>query len=191
MPTMTPATRLIDAMMADEAILGRLVGYDAKIANFRKVLNDETVADELRLADVSTMLDLPEADLVALANGSSFRRGAGPAGATTRQPEPTNEDCVGPVLRTLDLRPLFDAGMEPLATILQELPAIEPGGVLVIEAPFHPLPLRRLLRRRGFRSSAECLGAEHWRVRFERSAGGPRAAENDGAASGCGCGQAS
>ena len=86
MPTMTPATRLIDAMMADEAILGRLIGYDAKIANFRKVLNDETVADELRLADVSMMLDLPEADLVALANGSSFRRGAGPAGATTRRP---------------------------------------------------------------------------------------------------------
>ena len=154
-------------------------------------MNNETVADELRLTDNFSDAGLPKPIFIALANGSSFRRGDGPAGATTRRPEPANEDCVGPCNgRSISGRSSTPARSR-LPRFSAELPAIEPGRVLVIEAPFHPLPLRRLLRRRGFRSSAECLGAEHWRVRFERSAGGPRAAANDGAASGCGCGRAS
>src|SRR5512134_792560 len=38
------------------------------------------------------------------------------------------------------------------------------GAGLIIEAPFHPVPLRRVLGEQGFETFAEQLAAGHWRV---------------------------
>jgi uncharacterized protein (DUF2249 family) len=42
-------------------------------------------------------------------------------------------------------------------------------GVLILRAPFEPVPLYRVLGRRGFLHWADCLGADDWSVWFFRS----------------------
>ena len=71
-------------------------------------------------------------------------------------------------VRKLDVRPMLAIGREPKALILETAGEVEPGGVLVLEAPFDPAPLRQLLTRWGFSAHPQCLAADHWRVYFRR-----------------------
>jgi uncharacterized protein (DUF2249 family) len=48
--------------------------------------------------------------------------------------------------------------------------ALEPGGVLVLRAPFEPVPLYRVLARRGFAHWTESDAADDWVVWFYREA---------------------
>lgn len=45
---------------------------------------------------------------------------------------------------------------------------IEPGGRLVVLAPFEPVPLYGVLARMGFSNATEALGSEGFRVTFQR-----------------------
>lgn len=71
----------------------------------------------------------------------------------------------------LDVRPLLAAGEDPLRVILEAADAIDFGGVLVIDAPFNPSPLRRILAVRGFSSYGRRLAQGHWRVFFHLNGG--------------------
>ena len=44
------------------------------------------------------------------------------------------------------------------------------GGGLVIDAPFDPVPLRRVLERRGFATFGRRLAEQHWRICCRRDA---------------------
>lgn len=69
---------------------------------------------------------------------------------------------------SLDVRPLLAAGQEPFSVIMETVSRVEPGGVLVLDAPFDPAPLRRLLGNKGFACEMEQLADGHFRVRFTR-----------------------
>jgi uncharacterized protein (DUF2249 family) len=75
----------------------------------------------------------------------------------------------------LDVRPDLARGEEPLTKILTAAHAIQPGGRLVVQAPFEPFPLYGVLAKQGFSSVSENLGAEGFRVTFhrQRTAGKP------------------
>jgi len=68
----------------------------------------------------------------------------------------------------LDVRPDLARGEEPLTKILAAARAIQPGGRLVVQAPFEPFPLFGVLAKLGFTSESENLGAEGFRVTFRR-----------------------
>lgn len=70
----------------------------------------------------------------------------------------------------LDVRPDLARGQEPFSKIMSAARAIEPGGRLVLLAPFEPAPLYGVLAKLGFTSVAEPLGAEGYRVTFLRAA---------------------
>src|SRR3546814_14314451 len=111
MTTPTPDTRLIDAMLADEDFFDRVLEHHPATEKFQRVLNNEQVAQELRLADMARMIDLPVPALLAIAAGGA--PGDVPEAAAE---EPLAGDWIGPVPKaaTLDLRPIFEAGIEPL-----------------------------------------------------------------------------
>lgn len=69
-----------------------------------------------------------------------------------------------PTVQHLDVRPLLDDDVEPLEAILAALGRVAPGGRLVIDAPFRPVPLEALLAGRGCIVTVEHLGADHWRL---------------------------
>jgi hypothetical protein len=157
-------TSLLDAVMRDETVLDRILATDSRFQKFRKVLNDERAAAILDFEDVAHMLGMPIQALISIANGEE------PASSSPIGPEPHVVDRIDPSLsaRTLNLRPLFERGVEPLSIVLEEISALATDTALMIEAPFHPLPLRRLLSGRGFDSLACQIAAEHWRVLFTR-----------------------
>jgi len=66
----------------------------------------------------------------------------------------------------LDVRPLLVQGIDPFDTVIAAAARIDPGGVLSIDAPFNPVPLRRALAARGFSSRARKLEEGRWRVVF-------------------------
>ena len=50
----------------------------------------------------------------------------------------------------LDVREDIRAGREPFVRIMTVVDALPPDGVLVLRVPFEPVPLYRVLGRRGF-----------------------------------------
>jgi len=73
------------------------------------------------------------------------------------------ENCL-----RMDVRPVLKAGRDPLDRILAQVDRMAPEDILLIEAPFDPIPLRRLMADRGFDSHVTRVAEGHWRVCFRR-----------------------
>lgn len=69
----------------------------------------------------------------------------------------------------LDVRPELEQGGEPFVRIMEAAAGIEPGGTLVIIAPFEPVPLYEVLGARGFSHETERVAVDEWVVQFTRS----------------------
>jgi uncharacterized protein (DUF2249 family) len=68
-----------------------------------------------------------------------------------------------------DLRPLLAGGTDPLPLVVERAARLGQGQKLLLEAPFDPLPLRRVLANMGVSSIAERLAEGHWRIILERA----------------------
>ncbi len=64
----------------------------------------------------------------------------------------------------VDARVLLEQDIEPLESILAALARLPAGGLLVIDAPFRPLPLEAVLTGRGCTVTVEHRGEGAWRV---------------------------
>jgi uncharacterized protein (DUF2249 family) len=71
----------------------------------------------------------------------------------------------------LDVREDVRTGREPFARIMAAVDELTPEGVLILRAPFEPVPLYRVLGRRGFAHWTESRAADDWSVWFYRAAG--------------------
>ncbi|CAA7619438.1 DUF2249 domain-containing protein [Magnetospirillum sp. UT-4] len=71
----------------------------------------------------------------------------------------------------IDVRAGLAAGEDPLGQLMEAADKVEFGGCLVVDAPFNPSPLRRVLAARGFSSFGRRLGGGHWRVYFHLDGG--------------------
>jgi len=85
--------------------------------------------------------------------------------------EPTDAS-EGRRLVALDVRPILEAGVDPLAAILSALETVCPGGILTVSAPFRPAPLISLLSGRGHEVEVRQVGGSSWAVDVVRD-GGP------------------
>lgn len=156
-----------DYLVSADDAWDRLVCAHAGFAKFARVLVDEDRARRLDFADVARMAGVDLAALLAVANGAAA------AGQLPEGHWPLPEIGCGCQARAaggpeLDLRPIFERGDEPLGDILDVAAAVPPGGALSVIAPFHPVPLRRLLAGRGFASLPSPLPGGAWRVVFQR-----------------------
>jgi hypothetical protein len=70
--------------------------------------------------------------------------------------------------RVIDVRPILQAGGEPLDAILAAAEGLSNGGTLVVLAPFEPAPLYGVMRQMGFSHDAEPCEGGGWRVVFTR-----------------------
>ena len=66
----------------------------------------------------------------------------------------------------LDVRPDLASGGEPFVRIMEAASTIQPGGILVIIAPFEPVPLYDVLAARGFTHATAMVAPGEWVVRF-------------------------
>jgi hypothetical protein len=74
----------------------------------------------------------------------------------------------GALLR-LDVCPILAAGDEPFSLIMQTADRIPPDGTLELTAPFEPVPLYAVMRRRGFGRSGLARGHSAWVVTFRET----------------------
>jgi uncharacterized protein (DUF2249 family) len=72
--------------------------------------------------------------------------------------------------RVVDARPILASGGEPFGMIMDAAAKTSTGEVLVVYAPFEPVPLEGVLGEDGFEYRAEQLEGTDWRVVFCRSA---------------------
>ena len=70
--------------------------------------------------------------------------------------------------RVVDARPVISAGGEPFQAIMEAASSTGDDQVLVVYAPFEPIPLEGVLAEQGFDHVAEQISADTWRVRFMR-----------------------
>lgn len=159
-------TKLIDAWVVREDLLDRFRDYNPAFKEFLRVLGNEDVARELSLTDVASMVASPAEDLVALANGDDVDTMPSKPMVSDIAPAPWFDDIDLEKARRLDTRPIFDSGKEPLEDILRMVAGADRDDILVVDAPFCPAPLRRLLARRGYESSARELASNHWCCAF-------------------------
>jgi uncharacterized protein (DUF2249 family) len=84
---------------------------------------------------------------------------------------PTALDRLSDTARVhLDVREDLREGREPFARIMAAVDGLRPDGVLVLRAPFEPVPLYGVLARRGFAHWTESSAPDDWRVWFYREA---------------------
>jgi hypothetical protein len=93
-----------------------------------------------------------------------------PQGSPTPEGEKTVAEQAGTwkaeTETVLDVRPDLESGGEPFVRIMEAASAIEPGGTLVIIAPFEPVPLYGVLGAHGFSHETAMIAADEWIVRF-------------------------
>lgn len=69
---------------------------------------------------------------------------------------------------TVDVRDDIRRGQEPFVRIMAAVRALAPDEVLLLRAPFEPIPLYDVLGQRGFAHATECRAADDWLVSFYR-----------------------
>lgn len=77
-----------------------------------------------------------------------------------------DDDGERPV-RVVDARPVLAAGGEPFDMIMQAVAELGADEVLVVRAPFEPVPLEGLLAEQGFDHRAEVVDGA-WHTTFWR-----------------------
>lgn len=66
----------------------------------------------------------------------------------------------------LDVRPILRSGGEPFTAIMEAVDGLAPGQPLRLLATFEPVPLYRVLARKGFDPAAREIGGGDWEVMF-------------------------
>lgn len=70
--------------------------------------------------------------------------------------------------RVVDARPTLASGGEPFGEIMAAAAEVGDGEVLVVYAPFEPVPLEGVLGEQGFHHVVAQLDTGDWRVTFHR-----------------------
>ncbi|HET7627152.1 MAG TPA: DUF2249 domain-containing protein [Bacillales bacterium] len=66
----------------------------------------------------------------------------------------------------LDVRPILKAKKEPFKDIMEAVKSLEPEDTFVLHATFKPVPLFKVMERKGFLYEAIHEGKSHWIIRF-------------------------
>ncbi|HLT55066.1 MAG TPA: DUF2249 domain-containing protein [Bacillota bacterium] len=68
----------------------------------------------------------------------------------------------------LDVREDLRLKKEPFDKIMATVKSLKEGQAFVLHAPFNPLPLHKVLGRRGFEHKAEKIEKKHWKVIYTK-----------------------
>jgi uncharacterized protein (DUF2249 family) len=164
-------TRVARALDADPGLLARLIAFHAAFRRLKNPVLRRTMARLATFADAARIAGVPLAALLAVANDEPTPA-AGGADADAAIPAEPMPDWArdAAAAAALDVRPILAGGRDPFAAIMAAAKATPPGGVLAIEAPFDPAPLRRVLSSKGYADHALRLAPDHWRILFRKPA---------------------
>lgn len=141
-PPITPETRVAELLTAYPELEGFLIDAVPAFAKLRNPVLRRTVA---RVASLRQAAAVGKVDLGWLINTLRRRVGdveAFESGGGGREPGPCPEWCrPDDPDTTVDIRPILGSGQQPIGRVLAELKQLAPGQVLMVIAPFVPMPL--------------------------------------------------
>lgn len=71
----------------------------------------------------------------------------------------------------LDVREDINNKLEPFQKIMAAISDLELNDVLVLHAPFKPVPLYGVLKAKGFEHEVEKIEAKHYKITFTKTGG--------------------
>lgn len=71
----------------------------------------------------------------------------------------------------LDVREDINNKLEPFQKIMEAMTSLEVNDVLVLHAPFKPVPLYGVMKAKGFQHEEEKIGDKHWKISFTKKGG--------------------
>lgn len=163
----TAETKIATALDADPGLIDRLIALNPVFAKLRNPVLRKTMARLVNFGEASKVAGVPLEAMLAVANGHATTGGAEATELAPPMPDWAKAVDLDKATR-LDVRPLLARGEEPLSIVMRTSKDIPAGGALVLDAPFDPAPLRRVLGTKGFVAHAERLAEDHWRVFFLR-----------------------
>ncbi len=164
----TPDTVVADAIADDPDVIERLAALHPAFQKLRNPLLRKVMARLATLGDAARVAGLPADTVVAAANGEAITAVDAQPAAKSAPPPPWLAEMDAATATRLDVRPTLARGDEPLSEIMRAAAAVPQDGFLVLDAPFDPAPLRRVLARKGFVDFGQPIAPDHWRVFFQR-----------------------
>lgn len=68
----------------------------------------------------------------------------------------------------VDVRKDLRLKKEPFDKIMGSVKRVKAGGTFVLHAPFNPIPLHAVLKRKGFTHVSEKIARKHWKVTYTK-----------------------
>jgi hypothetical protein len=167
----TAETLVAEAIAAEPAVIERLATLHPAFEKLRNPVLRKVMAGLVTFREAAEVAGVGVEAVLAAANG------AAPAPLPPPAAEPLAAAPAAPLWVenadlhervALDVRPILAEGGEPLGAIMRLAATVPPGGLLILDAPFDPVPLRRVLGSKGFEAHARALAPGHWRVWFRR-----------------------
>lgn len=190
-------TSLAEALRADPGLADRLLGLlGPDNALSRLLAAGRLPAGRIHLSDAAAIAEVPVETLLALVGGAATAEPAPPSRPAMPAPDPLPAPVPAPILAPIpapipandwfaqaerncaaqiDVRPMLAEGRDPFAAVIKAAAGVEPGAFLILDAPFDPAPLRRVLADKGLMSVGRPIGPDHWRICFRREGCAPEA----------------
>jgi len=175
--TIASDASLLKVLRDDESARERLLsllGPDSALAD---LIDQDAVPARLRVGEAARMAGVPLDRFTAVLTGAACPAAEVPKAPPLKAP-PAKPSAPGPNdwfaqaeeagAVHLDVRPILASGRDPFADVMRMVPDVPPDGFLVIDAPFDPAPLRRVLAGKGFTSVGRPVEPGHWRICFRR-----------------------
>ncbi len=146
-----PATKVAHLLNAYPDLERVLIELSPAFQKLKNPLLRKTVAKLATLAQAAKIGKIPIQDLI-----NTLREKAGLEPITVEVddaimvPDPPEWFKSGKIVKTLDGRPLLDAGEFPLKNVLDDLKSIQPGEMYEFIAPFLPAPLIEKITQKGY-----------------------------------------
>jgi uncharacterized protein (DUF2249 family) len=162
-------TLLVDAISDDSEALHRLVALNPVFAVLLDPDHRNAMVGQIRLGEAARVAEVPFDSLCDVLQGKSAETaGKQPVAPAAATPGDWFEQAESQSAPHLDVRPLLASGQDPFAQVMSASAKVPSGGFLVVDAPFDPAPLRRVLAGKGFTSLGRQMGPGHWRICWRR-----------------------
>ncbi len=171
-------TMLAGLLAEHPGLLEVLVGYHPHFAELRNPLLRRVMASRVTVSEAARLAGSSPEDLLRV-----LRRAAGEADSFVPCSPPSEHEAESggeaakpaalarvPESRLvrLDVREDIRRGQEPFVRIMTAVKALRPGQVLVLRAPFEPIPLYGVLASRGFAHWTDRRAGDDFEVWFQR-----------------------
>ncbi|GEO39132.1 hypothetical protein SAE02_32800 [Skermanella aerolata] len=172
--TLVTDTLLVDVIAGDAEAIHRLIALNPVFAVLLDPDHRNAMVGQIRLGEAARVAEVPFDSLCAVLKGKPVETAGNqpvvPAAAT---PSDWFEQAESQSAPHLDVRPLLASGQDPFAQVMSASAKVPSGGFLVVDAPFDPAPLRRVLAGKGFTSLGRQMGPGHWRICWRREEPAP------------------